>query len=787
MAETFPRTFGKYRLLRKLAQGGMAEIFLAQDENKNICAIKRILPHLAHEESFIRMFIDEARIVSHLDHPNIAAVYGQDKVDAYYFIAMEFVQGHSLLALSERAKSTKMDLPRGLLAHVVAELLAGLGSAHSARDGSGHHLGIVHRDVTPQNVIISYSGDVKLIDFGVAKARARLTQTEAGFTKGKLAYMSPEQARGENLDGRSDLFSVGIILHEITTGQRLFNKEGPGGILGAIVNDPIPPPSARIRSYPKELETIVMRALAKETSQRYQTAEDMRDDLLRFARKERPVPTPKRLSSLVHDLFGDPESQRDIERAKELAAPTPAKVAVHESLVADAAALEASMPRARLDAKEDAPREPSTTRGGRSDETRMLAAGVVDLRDRSRSRVAITNPKAAAFDASVLAAAEPPVPIPKAPWRKRLGEFLRRFDAELRYSIQTSPRRWAWGAFGVVSLLMLVLAGVSGLPSSMGSWAGELVAAAKEAKSRAGLDESAPTAPRAPPKLHIETVPPGASVSVNGFGEGVTPLTLEEGLEAGQPIEIRLELEGFRVLEDRVSLRGGDREKTVSFQLEPMVGALRVTSSPPGATIRIDGKAMGARTPAVFDDLPSGEVVVAAYLSGRRSDKRTVMVQDGSERGVHFDLPVDPDKVPDGKIAVFSQPGGCPVFVDEVYAGTTPLDGFAARPGFHMVKVSCENHAAVHRDVSVRGGDVSRIDVRPTLDRFGYLKVSVRPRKGTRVQVSGRAIEADTWIQVAPGRHEVTAKNRDLSVTKRESVAVGPDERVHRVLQLTGY
>src|SRR5258708_32789411 len=138
----------------------MAEIFLAQDGQGEICAIKRILPHLAHEESFIRMFIDEARIVSHIRHPNVAQVYDQGKTNGYYYIAMEFVQGHSLLALGEKAKAMKIPLPRGLLAYIVAELLGGLASAHSARDAKGRHLGIVHRDVTPQNILISYEGEV---------------------------------------------------------------------------------------------------------------------------------------------------------------------------------------------------------------------------------------------------------------------------------------------------------------------------------------------------------------------------------------------------------------------------------------------------------------------------------------------------------------------------------------------------------------------------------------------------------------------------------------------------
>ena len=388
MAQNYPIEFGEYRLLRKLAQGGMAEIFLAQNRAGEFCAVKRILPHLAYEEGFIRMFIDEARIVSQLDHPNIAGVLDDGRHDGFYYIAMEFVQGHSLLAFTERAKATKMPLPLGLLSYVVAELLSGLGFAHTARDAKGRPLQIIHRDVTPQNVLISYDGEVKLIDFGVAKARARLTQTEAGFTKGKLSYMSPEQARGEVLDGRSDLFSVGIILHEITTNTRLFNKEGPGGILGAIVNEPIPPPSRRRKEYPKALESIVMRALEKDVGSRWQTAEDMREALLRFARKERPSPGAGRLKELIYDLFGAPDSQEVIEAVQSTSEPTPPHVAL----------------RGRPSVVE--------VQNRREDETRMLRAEYEVSPSRvQRDLRQLTSPGTPAIE--VPPDDEPPVPEPR--------------------------------------------------------------------------------------------------------------------------------------------------------------------------------------------------------------------------------------------------------------------------------------------------------------------------------------------------------------------------------------
>lgn len=776
MAESFPKTFGRYKLLRKLAQGGMAEIFLAQDERGGICAIKRILPHLAHEESFIRMFIDEARIVSHLDHPNIAAVYDQGKEQGYYYIAMEFVQGHSLLALSERAKATKMELPRGLLAFVVAELLAGLGCAHAARDAKGRHLGIVHRDVTPQNVIIGYDGSVKLIDFGVAKARSRLTQTEAGFTKGKLAYMSPEQARGEDLDGRSDIFSVGIILHEVTTNSRLFNKEGPGGILGAIVNDPIPPPSARQRGYPSELERIVMQALEKDVHRRYQAGEDMRDDLLRFARRERPPPSRTRLSELVHDLFGDPESQADIDRARELAAPTPAEVEAHAAPLS-AAEIEASVARS----KSRASREPEPPP---RDETRMMQAGMVDLRgSRGKSRVETTHPREAVPEASVLAALEPEVPQPRVPWHVHLGTFLRDLGAELGHSWREHRRRWILGLSASVVGSALLLGIFTGAFAALGRWAGSAAEAARAVKSRAGLSPAeAPDAGLDPVRLRLETAPLGATISVDGVGVGaVTPHVVED-LPVGEPLRVELELDGYRPLEETIVLRAGDGLRVERFTLERMEGALRVTSAPSGAVVFIDGDRIQERTPALVEELPAEATVrVEARKRGRKRQSRAVIVPDGDVREVHLELPVDRRQIPSGAVTVRSTPTGCPVRVDDAYAGVTPLVGHEARPGVHRVEVRCEHHAAEVRSVLVDSGATANVSVSARPNVFGYLTIVPRPARGSTVEINGQPVDTPVeFLEVVPGRHVVTVRNRDLGAEKRITVRVRPEDKIKR-------
>ncbi|MCA9552519.1 MAG: serine/threonine protein kinase [Myxococcales bacterium] len=782
MADSFPIDFGEYRLLRKLAQGGMAEIFLAQDKKGGICAVKRILPHLAHEESFIRMFIDEARIVSHLEHPNITAVYGHGKVDGYYYIAMEFVQGHSLLAVSERAKQVKMPLPRGLLAWVVAELLAGLGYAHAARDPRGRHLGIVHRDVTPQNVLISYEGEVKLVDFGVAKARARLTQTEAGFTKGKLSYMSPEQARGEELDGRSDLFSVGIILHEITTNTRLFNKEGPGGILGAIVNDPIPRPSLKIRDYPGPLEDIVMRALDKDVGTRWQTAEEMRDALLRYGRREKPAPGQARLKDLVYDLFGAPDSQRDIDKAKALAAPTPERVEAHRELS-----------QAQVRVKSHVEARPQSAHKPREDETRMMPSELEQHRSSARSAVArnleITGDQVPAVKLPI-SRDEPeiPVPNPTEPLRVRLARFLAAFAEDLRLSWRTRRKKWVIGLSGGGVALLVLLGLATGAFGRMKEGLSGLVQSAKDFRETEGISERpAIDAGFEPTQLRIVSEPPGASITVNEIGMGsVTPYTLAD-LPLGEKLRVSLSLPGYRVYTEELVLIPNRGLQEYTMRLERQVGAVRVTSDPPDARIYLDGKATSKRTPATLEDLPADtEVSIKVVKKGLSPDTKVVMVVDGVTQELAFQLEVDEGQIPPGRISVESSPTGCSVFVDGNFAGTSPVTGVAAKTGSHQVKVTCEHYGEETRSVAVWSEQTT--DVSFTLEpvAFGYLTIRPVPSEGSVVRINGKRVPTPVeFKKVIPGRHVVTVENRGLNQSRQIEVDVAPNARITRSVNLT--
>ncbi|HEY4187319.1 MAG TPA: protein kinase [Polyangia bacterium] len=297
---------GRYRLVGLLATGGMAQVYLALSGElsgfRTLVVVKRILPHLSSNTQFIHMFFDEARIAARLDHPNIARIIEVGQQGDEYFLAMEVVQGRSLSALLRKArKQTPNPLSHAQSAYIVAQAAKGLGYAHALTDADGQLLNIVHRDVSPQNILVSFGGAVKLIDFGVARALGRVTETVPGGLKGKIQYMSPEQVKGLPLDQRSDVYALGIVLWEALCGRRLYNRETDMETLGAIVHDPIAPPSKFV-STSARLERIVMQALAKDPAERFQTAAEMALALERHAFASDGF-NPLQVSTAMKDLF----------------------------------------------------------------------------------------------------------------------------------------------------------------------------------------------------------------------------------------------------------------------------------------------------------------------------------------------------------------------------------------------------------------------------------------------------------------------------------------------------
>ena len=303
--------FGPYDLTERISVGGMAEVFRATHRDSGrVVALKRILPSVSADEEFIELFHDEALIARQLEHPNIARIYDVGQVNGNHYIALEHIQGRPLRTLIDRAHSRGERLPMEIGAHIMAEVAQGLDYAHVRKNPHGQPLGIVHRDVSPQNILISYGGEVKLIDFGIAKAAGKLTRTQAGSIKGKMGYMSPEQVRGEGIDRRSDVFALGICLWEVLTLERLFDAPNELLMIEKIRSGEIVPPSAANPLVPAELDRIVLKALAKNVDARYASASDFQADLRAYLRSQGVAVDAARVASFMARLFPEAATGR---------------------------------------------------------------------------------------------------------------------------------------------------------------------------------------------------------------------------------------------------------------------------------------------------------------------------------------------------------------------------------------------------------------------------------------------------------------------------------------------
>ncbi|MBU4263937.1 MAG: protein kinase [Proteobacteria bacterium] len=299
---------GKYILLDKLAVGGMAELYRAMITGvqgfEKLIAIKKILPHLANEEELVRSFIDEAKLAALLHHQNIVQIYDFGSLGDTYFIAMEYLLGKDCRIINSKAKEKDLllELPLALL--IVSRICSGLDYAHKLKDFQGKPLNIIHRDISPQNILITYEGDVKIVDFGIAKAASQTTMTQMGMIKGKVAYMSPEQAAGKAIDNRSDIFSCGIILYEMVTGTRMFSGDTMH-ILAKVRDAQFERPEEVRQDLPEKLLEVLYRSLAKDPANRYQTCGDMLTDLEECMQQLGVHPSANVLAKYMKILFAE--------------------------------------------------------------------------------------------------------------------------------------------------------------------------------------------------------------------------------------------------------------------------------------------------------------------------------------------------------------------------------------------------------------------------------------------------------------------------------------------------
>jgi serine/threonine-protein kinase len=529
--------FGRYQLLGLLGQGGMGRLYIAERRGiqgfVKIVALKRIQPHLADSKQLREMFLNEARIAARLEHPNIVATYELGEVDGNYFISMEYLPGEDLSAIIAGCQDNRM--PIDIAAALTQQAAQGLHYAHEARDGHGKAIGLVHRDVSPRNIFVTYHGVVKLLDFGVVRGPEK-QKSIPGVFKGKYGYCAPEQIEGRPVDRRTDVFCLGIALWESLTGARLFDASTDAATIDAVRSRSIEAPSALRPDVPPELDAITMRALARDPDRRFRTAHDMSEELDRYLMGQDDRPTSKSVGRWMESIFGSEratlkkavsqggEIEPTLDRLFALNAIRPATGERTGERTGSSGGQAKAQPRAMW----------STSLGSNPSGNRRSGSGAPtegpSLRSSSGGRGTAATPPtpARAAAAALQAAVDGPEPRPAA----------RRSGAKLP----------------IVLGVVLVLAGVGAVA----------VVALRGDRSFTGTPAARST--RATATLEIRSQPPGAHVFVDGTPSGLRTPTVLTGLSAGSRVQVRLDKPGYEPVTEQVTLADG-QARTISLTL----------------------------------------------------------------------------------------------------------------------------------------------------------------------------------------------------------------------------
>ncbi|XXF80047.1 serine/threonine protein kinase [Myxococcaceae bacterium GXIMD 01537] len=508
----------------------MAELFLALQAGlegfTKVVALKRVLPHLATSQSFIDMFLDEARLAARLDHANIVRIYDFGEANGRYYLAMEYLPGEDAARVVAQARKTGQRIPVDIAASIISGAAAGLHFAHELTGEDGRPLGLVHRDATPSNIIVTYYGAVKMVDFGVAKTEDNVHQTQAGQVKGKLSYLAPEQVRGEGIDRRADIFCLGIVLWEMLTGRKLFSRENAVAAVHAVLNEDAPAPSSLRPDVPPELDAIVLKALAKRPEDRFQTCGEFEDALDSYFALRSGRPTARHLAAFLEGLFGKEraDSKRSIAQGRDLTT----NISVVMKLLSPAPGLGSG-----------SVANPMVSGSGR-----LVLPGTVGGTSGGSGQQRIPSAISYVSHPSAMhVVAPPPPPLTPLSWRVGLA-----------------------AAFAVVSVA-LTAGGV--------------------ALSKPAVAAAAP--PSAPVTLTVESEPPGAFIFLRGEPTGLrTPATFK-GLHTGTPVPLRLEKEGFEAGRETVTLEPG-QALSRRLALRRLEAVVTFPPLPFGAQLQVDGR-----------------------------------------------------------------------------------------------------------------------------------------------------------------------------------------------------
>ncbi|MFW6369186.1 MAG: PEGA domain-containing protein [Myxococcota bacterium] len=745
-----PEKLGKYSLLKLLATGGMAEIWLARQREvegfEKLVVVKRILPHLSSNADFVRMFLDEARLAAQLSHPNIVQIYELGRVDELYFIAMEFIHGENLRVVNRAATRAGTGFHHDLCAKVISQSCEALYYAHNKTDVAGRPLGLVHRDISPQNIILSFEGQTKVVDFGIAKAATQCEETRTGVLKGKYAYMSPEQCRGDKLDGRSDIFALGIVLWELATGTRLFKQASELMILKAICDEPTPAPTQVRRDIPAELEAIILKALAKHPEERFQDCYQMHLALEGYLRSREHQVTSLTLAEAMRGLFSEKLAgwQKVIEGLEE----------------EDDEDLESALFSDLSDLIE-----------GRTPASQITRS---PMHDSSGSKPLI-----------VLAEeAPPPRPAQEAP----------------RAPEKPSPEPARRSRFSASTLVLGAL-----LLAVAGAWAWQSLGPGFGKPADSENDEPPPV--EATGTIALSSTPSGAEVFINGNSRGHTPLTLA-GMPVEETLRVRVQAEGYDPWLTEILLDRPGTTRRLSARLERGVNAppavLEIRTEPAGARVLVDGAAVPGLTPVTLEVGPARTgKEVRIEKSGFEAETRTLDLEPGSrgrwdlslrkEPEPETERPVRPRPITQrprrpqptktqpetekvagtGLLSVNASPW-CDVTLDGRELGQTPILGVEVPAGRR--RIVCTNpQLGANRSITVNvpaGGHA-----RETI-RFSMGRLDVRVNPWAEVKVNGRSL-GTTPFRPAPlpeGAYTVVLENPGFGFRKEYQVTIEADQ-----------
>ena len=676
--------FGEYELIRHIATGGMAEIFLARQSAglDRTLVIKRMLPELAVRGDFVQMFLDEAKLTASLQHPHVVRVYDLGQADNAYFIAMELVDGPHLGALFAHSLRAKKPPPVELCAWIAARAADGLHYAHELNDpASGEPLQLVHRDISPQNILVSRHGEVKITDFGVAKANSQQTKTRTGVVKGKVSYMSPEQCLGDSVDRRTDVFALGVVLYELLTRRRLFRDKSDLLVMQRITTEVLAPPSSINPAVEPGLDAIVMKSLARPLEERFQTASELAEALDAW------------LSTVKRPANEMAMAQWFTDHCPELA-PTTTLTAVTEATV--------SMPFAPPDGPTSA--TPSfSVRGGRREAERLVGQ-IADATDRVPAAPAaiggaeattITAPPqfdpidpAAVPRPALVAVSAPSLSLPPTPSLT---------SSPSSPSSSSSSAAAAPAGEGVMPTVEVLAAETVASPPSRrvplmaigGGVAAAVVVAVLAVVMRGAPVETPPPPPVASvlARVLVSTVPSGVPILVGDRVVGQSPVTVDS---APGPVVVQAQFAGQPAQATTVDV-GASGDVIVEFLAKvPLV----VQSTPPRAKVRLNGELLG-ETPFERGYLIEPGVVVTLRLEpppgGFLPHESEIVASPGEPLLVEVDLvakegkkaPVDPGK---GMLSMRTEPSA-QVQIDKVAFAETPFVEKELKAGRHTIAV----------------------------------------------------------------------------------------------------